>query len=498
MIGQNTKKSVQLKMNAFDQQKYIKLQSEKILERVSKFKKLYLEFGGKLFDDHHISRCLPGFDPDTKIKMLLNIKEKVEVIITIAAEDIESGKRRHDVGISYEDYTIQLIESFKDVGLLVNSVVINKFDSQPSVITYKRKLEQRSIKVHLFNKIMGYPTNVDLVLSDRGFGVNPFIQTTKPIVLITSPGAKSGKMGVGLSQLYHEAKNGNKKAGFAKFETVPVWNLPLRHPLNIAYEASTVNINDVNVIDHYHFEKYGVVAVNYNRDIEAFPLLQNIFRHIYGKDIYHSPTDMGVNMVGFCINDNAAVEAACKQEIIRRYFETLCYFKQGKVGEDTVSRMVLLMKQLSLNPTDRGVVVHTAKLQEKESKHSASIQLSTGEILSATANGFTSASSELLLKAVGKLLSLNSKIRIIPDNIMQKTTELKTQILGEKRFHLRLGEILVILASSAVTNELSAHALDAIKQLKGAEVHTSYMISDEESMVWKRLGVNLTQEPVLG
>jgi len=485
---------------AFNQGKYIELQSGKILERAGQFKKLYLEFGGKLFDDYHMSRCAPGFLPDTKIKMLLQIKEQLEVIITIAAEDIVSGRVRHDMAMSYENYIIHLVESFKDVGLDVNSVVINKYSGQSAVDMYKRKLKNRGIKVYLFGKIEGYPINTDRVLSKDGFGANPFIKTTKPIIMLTAPGAKSGKMSVGLSQLYHEAQSGEKNVGFAKFETLPVWSLPLRHPLNIAYEASTVNIGDKNMIDNYHYDKYGEVAVNYNRDIEAFPLLQNIFRQIYGNDIYHSPTDMGVNMVGYAIDDNDKVEQASKAEVIRRWFETMCYFKQGMVDEDVVDRMNLLMEKLELKPTDRAVVTAMRDRMNGKGMPSAALQLppngKSGEIITTSSKGLMTASATVLMKSIQHLLGI-PKIKMIPANILQRAVDLKTQMLGQKNASLRLDEVLIILSSSSVTNDLSAMALETLPKLRGAEVHVSHILSDDEARVWKRLGVNLTQEAVL-
>ena len=465
---------------------------------MKKFPKLYLEFGGKLFDDHHFSRCMPGFAPDTKIKMLEKLRDKLEVIVCVCADAIESGQRRHDLGMTYENYVIHAVESFKESGMSVNSVVINKYDSQPNALVFKRRLEQIGITAYIFNKINGYPHDIDRVLSPKGYGANTFIKTTKPLVIVTSPGAKSGKMSVCLSQVYNEHAHGNKKAGYAKFETLPVWNLRLRHPLNISYEASTINIDDVNMIDNYHFEKYGVVAVNYNRDIEAFPLLQNMFRRMYGKDIYYSPTDMGVNMIGFCIEDDALVQVAAKAEVIRRYFETICYFKRGKVTTDAIHKINVLMEQLSLKPSDRAVVTPAIKLKEKTGKHSAALQLPSGDIISASGNGLTSASSELLLKALQKILGIDSKIKIIPDNIMQRTMELKSHALGEKKFHLQIGEILILLSSSSVTNELSAHAIESLPSLKGAEAHITYMASEEESHIWRKLGVNLTQEPIVG
>jgi len=480
----------------FNAEKYIKLQSQKILERMGKFKKLYLEFGGKLFDDNHMSRCVPGFEPDIKIKMLLELKSKCELILCISADDIESGKIRRDVGLTYEDEILRLHENFREVGLLVNSIVINKFSNQPTARGFSQKLTQLGIKNYLFKKIDGYPTNIDRIVSEEGYGANEFIKTTKPLVVVTSPGAGSGKLSVALSQLYNEFKHGNRHAGFAKFETLPVWNLRLRHPLNLAYEASTVNVNDVNMIDSYHYEKYGEVAVNYNRDIEAFPIIRSILGRINKKDVYHSPTDMGVNMVGFCIEDELAVEKACRQEVLRRYYQTLCAYKQGTMNDDAVKRINFLFEQMNLKETERPVVSQARKMQTDVGRHCVSIQLKGGDITTAHANGLTSASSEALLRTLQKLLKVDSKIRLIPENIMNQTIKLKSQVLGERKFHLRIGEILVILSASAVTNELSSHALSVLDQLAGAEAHATYIISEEEQKIFQKLKINLTMDAV--
>lgn len=480
----------------FNADKYIKLQSQKILERLGKFKKLYLEFGGKLFDDYHMSRCVPGFEPDIKIKMLSELKNKCEVIFCINADDIESGKMRPDLGLTYENELLRLIENFREVGLSVNSVVINKFNNQPAALNYSQKLTQRGITNYLFKKIEGYPTNVDRIVSDEGYGANEFIKTTKPLVVVTSPGAGSGKLAVALSQLYNEFKHGNRRAGFAKFETLPVWNLRLRHPLNLAYEASTVNINDVNMIDSYHYEKYGEVAINYNRDIEAFPIIKSILHKIYRKDVYYSPTEMGVNMVGFCIEDEVAVEAACRQEVLRRYFQTLCAYKQGKMNDDAVKRINFLVEQMNIKEAERPVVIHSRKMQTETGKRCVSLKLRSGEIVTAPANGLTSASSEVCLLALQKLLKVNSKIKLIPENIMNQTIKLKSEVLGERKFHLRIGEILIILSASAVTNELSSHALSVLDQLSGAEAHATYIISEEEQKIFRKLKINLTMDAV--
>ena len=481
----------------FNKEKYIRLQSEKILERAKRFKKLYLEFGGKLFNDFHASRCLPGFEPDTKIKMLSNIKDKCEVIFTILAEDIERNRYRPDVGLTYDNEVLRLIDSFRAFGIHINSVVINKFNNQPSALAYKQKLEAMGIETHLFHWIEGYTTNVDRVLSGDGYGANPFIKTTKPIVIITGPGANSGKMSVALSQLYNEFAHGNKKTGYAKFETFPIWNLPLKHPVNLAYEASTVNVRDVNMIDSYHFEKYGEIAVNYNRDIQAFPLLQNIFRRMYGKDVYYSPTDMGVNMVGYCIEDDAAVQAASRAEVIRRYFQTMVDYKMGRVDGESVNTIKLLLNQIGINLDERVVALRARERHAKSGMNSASLQLATGEIITTSSNDILSASSKLFLKTLQHLLGVNKKIKILSDAILENTIRLK-KMMDEKKPHLRLGEILIILSSSAVTNELSAHAMEKLKNLAGSEVHTTYMISEEEAHAWRKLRVNLTQSDVPG
>lgn len=480
----------------FNADKYIELQSQKILERIKKFKKLYLEFGGKLFDDYHMSRCVPGFQPDIKIKMLLALKDKCEIILCINADDIENGKMRRDSGLTYENEVLRLIENFRDVGLLVNGIAINKFNNQAAALGFIQKLNQLGIKNYKFKKIEGYPTNVDRIVSDEGFGANEFIKTTKPLVVVTAPGAGSGKLSVVLSQLYNEFKNGTRNAGFAKFETLPVWNFRLRHPLNLAYEASTVNINDINMIDSYHYEKYGEVAVNYNRDIEAFPISRAILGRIYKKDVYYSPTDMGVNMVGFCIEDDAAVENACRQEVLRRYFQTLCAYKQGTMNEDAVKRITLLVDQMNIKETERPVVIAARKMQATTGRQCVSIQLKTGEIVTAAANGLTSASSEVFLRAMQTLLKVDNKIKLIPENIMNQTIKLKSESLGERKFHLRVGEILIILSASAVTNELSSHALSVLKSLVGAEAHATYIISEEEQKIFRKLKINLTMDAV--
>jgi uncharacterized protein (UPF0371 family) len=486
------------KQMIFNSAKYIELQSKKILERMGKFKKLYLEFGGKLFDDFHMSRCVPGFEPDTKIKMLLALKDKCEIIICIDAGDIESGKMRRDIGLTYENEVLRLVDNFREVGLSVNSVVVNKFNGQPAAVNYVRKLNQRGIKNYIFKKIEGYPANVERIVSEAGYGANEFVKTTKPLVVVTAPGASSGKLAVVLSQLYNEFKHGNTKAGFAKFETLPIWNFRLRHPINLAYEASTVNINDVNMIDSYHYEKYGEVAVNYNRDIEAFPIIRSILHKIYKKDVYYSPTDMGVNMIGFCIEDEEALEVACRQEILRRYYQTLCEAKLGAMDDEAIKRITYLVEQLNIKETERAVVIAARKKQQETSKVSVSIQLKNGEIITASANGMTSASSEALLFTLQKLLKVDDKIKLIPENIMNQTIKLKSEVLGDRKFHIRIGEILVILSASAVSNELSSHALSMLKQLAGAEAHATYIISEEEQAVFRKLKINLTMDAVFG
>jgi len=482
----------------FNADKYVQLQSQKILERMGKFKKLYLEFGGKIFDDYCMSRCVPGFEPDIKIKMLLALKAKCEVILCINADDIENGKMRPDLGLTYENEVLRLADNFREVGLSVNSVVINKYNDQPSALSFSRKLEQLGIKNYFFKKIAGYPANVDRIVSDEGYGANEFIKTTKPLVVITAPGANSGKLSVALSQLYHEFKNGKRNAGFAKFETLPVWNFRLRHPLNLAYEASTVNINDVNMIDSYHYEKYGEVAVNYNRDLEAFPIIRSILKKIFKKDVYYSPTDMGVNMVGFCIEDEAELEAACRQEVLRRYYQTLCANKQGSMTEAAVNKITYLVEQMNLKESERPVVIEARKAQQETGKQCVSISLKNGKIITAPANGLTSASSEVLLRTLQKLLKVDDKIKLIPENIMNQTMKLKSDVLGERKFHLRIGEILIILSASAVTNELSSHALSTLDQLAGAEAHATYMISEEEQKIFRKLKINLTMDAVFG
>ena len=478
----------------FNEEKYIKLQSEKILERARKFKKLYLEFGGKLFGDYNAARAIPGFGPDTKVKMLMSIKEKCEVIICIDAGDIGVGKIQSNSGLIYENEVLRLKGKFEEAEIKVAGVAINRFDNQQAALAYKRRLENLNVPVFVFNKIEGYPDNIDNVVSDKGYGSHPYIETTKPIIIVTSPGAKSGKMGVSLSLLYNEIKRGNKSAGYAKFETLPVWNLPLKHPLNIEYEAATLNVADKNMIDPFHLEKYNVVAVSYNRDIEAFPLLKQIFHKMYGNGaIYHSPTEMGVNMIGDCIENDEVVSRASKEEILRRYYEALVDAKTGKLTNVGVNKINYLMSQAGVGKEDRKVAELAKEQQFDRGTHAAAMILKDGTELNSGENGYLTASSALLLKALQHKLGVKKEVRLLNPKIIEEVSKLKTDILKDKEFMLTLSETLIILTNSAGgSGYLSKKAIGHLIDLQGAEAHITYIITPEEKKIWQKLGVNVT------
>ena len=478
-------------MTPFNKSKYIEMQSKKILEHVGRFSRVYLEFGGKMFNEFHGSRVFPGFDLDTKVEMLGTIRDRCEVILTILAEDIERSRYRPDVGLTYEDELLVLVEKFKKFGIHVNSVVVNKYAGQVSVDAYKQRLESLGISVHIFNKIEGYTTNIDRVLSPEGYGSNPFIKTTKDIVIITAPGAGSGKMAVALSQLYNEMQQGNKNVGFAKFETFPVWNLPLNHPVNIAYEAATINVGDFNVIDNFHFEKYGEVAISYNRDIQSFPLLQTMLRRMYGEDVYHSPTDMGVNMAKFAIEDEEAVLKSARMEILRRYLVARVDYKKGRINQKALDRITGLFAQVELDVNERSVLVAATQRKEKTGKESGSIELLTGEVISTSGSEKLSTSCKLLLKTLQTLIGVNTKIKVLSDAILEKVQELKKN-MGEQGAQIMLDDVLLILASSSLSNELAHHAMQKISAIKGAEIHITTIIGEDELRAWRKLGVNLT------
>lgn len=479
----------------FDNEKYIKTQSERILERISSFgDKLYLEFGGKLFDDYHASRVLPGFQPDSKLKMLLKMKDQAEIVIAIGADAIEQNKKRGDLGITYDLEVLRLIDAFTSVGLYVGSVVITKYAGQSAADAFRQRLSALNIKSYLHYPIEGYPSNIPLIVSDNGYGKNDYIETTRPLVVITAPGPGSGKMATCLSQLYHESKRG-VKAGYAKFETFPIWNLPLNHPVNIAYEAATADLNDVNMIDPFHLEAYGVTTVNYNRDVEIFPVLNAIFTQILGSSPYKSPTDMGVNMAGNCIiDDDACVEASC-QEIIRRYYTALCDVKKGTGAKEALYKLELLMKQLNLS-TDNRPVVNEALRRETETGHpGVAISLPDGRVISGKTSDLLGASAAALINALKELAGIDHSHHLVTKEALEPIQTVKTTYLGSKNPRLHTDELLIALSVSAATNEESSVALRQIPQLRGCEVHSSVILSPVDERMFKKLGLNLTCEP---
>ncbi len=480
----------------FDNDKYLKMQSEYIKERFSKFgDKLYLEFGGKLFDDFHASRVLPGFEPDSKLKMLLQLSDQAEVIIVIGADAIEKNKKREDLGITYDKDVFRLIEEYRSCGLYVGSVVMTKYAGQSSADVFKEQLEKKNIKVYKHYMIEGYPTNVSHIVSDDGFGKNDYIETTRPLVVVTAPGPGSGKMATCLSQLYHEHKRG-LKAGYAKFETFPIWNLPLKHPVNLAYEAATADLNDVNMIDPFHLEAYGETTVNYNRDIEIFPVLNAVFEQIYGENLYKSPTDMGVNMVGNCIFDDEAVSEASNMEIIRRYYKALLQMAQGDPVENEVYKIELIMKQAKITTDDRKVTVAAKERAEKIGVPTAAIELSNGDIITSKTTDLLGASAALILNALKALGGIDHDVHLISPKAFEPIQHLKTDYLGSKNPRLHSDEVLIALALSAMDDENAKKAMEQLPKLEGCQVHTSDMLSDVDIKTFKKLKVDLTSEPV--
>ena len=482
---------------AFDNDKYIKLQSEKIEERISHFDKLYMEFGGKLFDDSHASRVLPGFLPDSKLRMLYNLKDVCEIIITINANDIENNKIRGDNETSYDAETISLKEAFEDYGFLVNGIIITQFDNQPKAVKYQKYLDNLGIASYKTYDIQGYPNNIDHIISKDGFGRNERVKTTRPLVVITGPGPGSGKMATCLSQMYldHEA---GINAGYAKFETFPIWNLALKHPVNMAYEAATANLDDVNMIDPYHLDAYGELAVNYNRDVEAFPILKKMFEKIMGTCPYKSPTDMGVNMVGFCIEDEEEVKRASKEEIIRRYYNTLVDFRYAKESYHAVEKIEMLMSQLEISPEDRTVAVKAREKAKKTGREAFAIRLETGEIITGKKSDLLSAPSAAILNALKKLGKLDDELLLISPHIIEPVSNLKTKSLGGKETSLSANEMLIALSISGTTNPLSHMAIEQIGKLKGLDAHSTVLLEDSQRSMLRKLGINFTQDAYLG
>lgn len=478
----------------FDNDKYLTMQSEHIRKRIDQFdNKLYLEFGGKLFDDYHASRVLPGFAPDSKLKLLMQLSDQAEIVIVISAGDIEKNKVRGDLGITYDSDVLRLIESFREQGLFVGSVVITQYTGQSSANLFKTRLEKLGIRVYIHYVIEGYPSNIPLIVSDEGYGKNDYIETSRPLVIITAPGPGSGKMATCLSQLYHEHKRG-VRAGYAKFETFPIWNIPLKHPVNLAYEAATADLNDVNMIDPFHLEAYGITTVNYNRDVEIFPVLSAIFEKIYGENPYKSPTDMGVNMAGNCICDDEACRDASNQEIIRRYYQALNGLAEGTSTEEEVFKIELLMKQAHITVNDRTVVDAALKRAGETGAPAAALELPDGSIITGKTSNLLGASAALLLNALKKLAGIEDEVHIISPSAIEPIQKLKTSYLGSKNPRLHTDEVLIALSISAATNETAQLALDQIPKLRGCQVHTSVMLSEVDVKQFKKLSIQLTSE----
>ena len=478
----------------FDNEKYLQTQSTHISERIAQFGgKLYLEFGGKLFDDYHASRVLPGFAPDSKITMLKALRDQVEIVIAINAADIEKNKVRGDLGITYDMDVLRLVDAFTSNGLLVGSVVLTRFSAQPSAIAYEKKLQALGLRVYRHYPIPGYPSNIPLIVSDEGFGRNDYIETSKPLVVVTAPGPGSGKMATCLSQLYHENKRGIK-AGYAKFETFPVWNLPLKHPVNLAYEAATADLDDINMMDPFHYDAYKETAVNYNRDVEVFPVLNAIFEKIQGTSPYKSPTDMGVNMVGFCISDDEVCSNAARQEIIRRYCQALCEFRKGNASDAPVFKIELLMKKADISVSDRPVIMAANVRHEETGGPAAAMQMPDGTILTGRTTSLLGASSALLLNSLKYLANIPEDVKLLSPVMIEASQSLMVRHLGERNPLLHLNEILIILAITAVEDNDAKKALDALPLLAGLDAHSSVILSQIDEGVFKKLGVNLTCE----
>lgn len=478
----------------FDNQKYLDMQSEHIRNRINQFdNKLYLEFGGKLFDDYHASRVLPGFEPDSKLRLLMQLSDQAEIVIVISAGDIEKNKVRGDIGITYDSDVLRLMDAFKENGLYVGSVAITQYAGQESALLFKARLEKLGIKVYMLYLIDGYPTNVAHIVSDEGYGKNDYIETTRPLVIITAPGPGSGKMATCLSQLYHEHKRGIR-AGYAKFETFPIWNIPLKHPVNLAYEAATADLNDVNMIDPFHLEAYGETTVNYNRDIEIFPVLTAMFDRIFGESPYKSPTDMGVNMAGNCICDDEACREASYQEIIRRYYTAICNLLSGDGREEEAYKIELLMKQASISVEDRPVVGAALRREAETGAPAAAMELQDGRMVLGKTTALLGASSALILNALKELAGIDHEAHVISPLALEPIQTLKTKYQGSKNPRLHIDETLIALSISAATNEEAKRALEQLPKLKGCQVHTSVMLAAVDVKQYKKLGIQVTSE----
>ena len=479
----------------FDHDKYTRMQSERILERIGEFGgKLYLELGGKLFDDYHASRVLPGFKPDSKISMLLRMKDKCELIITISANDIEKSKVRGDLGITYDADVLRLIDAFRGIGMLVTGVVLTRFSGQQSAGAFQKRLEGLGVRVWRHYPIEGYPYDVEKIVSPEGFGKNEFVETTRPLVLVTAPGPGSGKMAVCLSQLYQENQRG-VQAGYAKFETFPIWNLPLKHPVNMAYEAATADIADVNMIDHFHLEAYGETTVNYNRDIEIFPVLSALFVRIMGRSPYRSPTDMGVNMVGFCITDDEVCREASAQEVIRRYYNARCGLLQGISAPSEAEKLRLLMRQMNLKDCDRPVIGAARKREEETKAPVMAIALEDGRIITGKTSSLLGPSAAALLNAVKALADIPKAVHLISPEVIRPIQELKCTYLGNHNPRLHSDEVLLALSISAANDPNAAKVMAALPQLKDTEAHSTVILPHIDDDIYRRLGIRVTQDP---
>lgn len=480
----------------FDNDKYISMQSEHIKERISKFdNKLYLELGGKLFDDYHAARVLPGFQPDSKIKMLRQLSDRAEIVIAVSAVDIEKNKVRGDIGITYDDEVLRLIDAFTSMGLYVGSVVITQYAGQLNVDLLKRRLAAIGMPTYYHYPISGYPSNIPLIVSDDGYGRNDYIKTTRPLVIVTAPGPGSGKMATCLSQLYHEHKRGIS-AGYAKYETFPIWNIPLKHPVNLAYEAATADLNDVNMIDPFHLEAYGETTVNYNRDVEIFPVLNAIFEKIAGESPYKSPTDMGVNMAGYAIVDDEVVCKASKDEIIRRYYTALCNRRMGKETDEVVGKIELLMKQAGITPEDRTCVkAALLRSEETDNRPAVAIELSDGTIVTGKTSQLFGASSAALLNAVKRLAGIDKETSIIKREVIEPVQALKTEVLGNHNPRLHSDETLVALSVSAADSPVAKKAFDMLSALRGCQAHSTVILAQVDQDTYRKLGIHLTCEP---
>lgn len=484
-----------MKKTGFDNKKYIELQSKNIRDRIAMFGgKLYMEFGGKLFDDYHAARVLPGFEPDAKVKMLLELKDDAEIVIAINADAIEKNKRRGDLGITYDLDTLRLIDAFRGIGLYVGSVVITRYTGQPLAEAFENRLKKLGVKVYRHYPIKDYPSNIPYIISEEGFGKNDYIKTERKLVVVTAPGPGSGKMATCLSQLYHEHKRGIK-AGYAKFETFPIWNIPLKHPVNIAYEAATADLNDVNMIDPFHLEAYGKTTVNYNRDIEIFPVLNAMLEGILGESPYKSPTDMGVNMAGYGIVDDEAARCAAKQEIIRRYYAALVSVRQGLAEQSDVSKIELLMNQAGVTAADRPVVKVALDKAEITGAPAVAIELANGRIVTGKTSSLLGPAAAMLLNTLKILAGIPDNIDLISPSVIEPIQRLKTEIMGNHNPRLHTDEVLTALSICAATSDMAKKALDTVKQLRGTEAHSSVILARVDDQVFRKLGVNMTCEP---